>query len=101
MTDGRSLLIAPRAAQQMREARRWWSENRPKAPHAFLEELRKGFELIRSQPLVGSRATNVRVPGLRRIHLSRVRYHLYYRVSGDIVEVLAFWHSSRGAPPPL
>jgi plasmid stabilization system protein ParE len=85
----------------MREARRWWVENRPKAPHAFLEELRRGFELITGQPLVGSRATNVRVAGVRRIHLSRVRYHLYYRASGDSVEVLALWHSSRGSPPPL
>lgn len=85
----------------MREARRWWSENRPKAPGAFVEELRKGFELITSQPLIGSRVTNRTLTGLRRIHLSRVRYHLYYRTSGESVEVLALWHSSRGSLPPL
>jgi plasmid stabilization system protein ParE len=85
----------------MREARQWWANNRPKAPQAFLEELRRGFELIKSQPLVGTRASNVRLAEVRRIHLSRVRHHLYYRASGDSVEVLAFWHSSRGSPPPL
>lgn len=40
MTGARALLIAPRAARQMREARRWWVETRPKAPLAFIEEFR-------------------------------------------------------------
>jgi len=42
LTGVRTLLIAPKVAQQMREARRWWVENRPKAPCASVEELRRG-----------------------------------------------------------
>ena len=52
---------------------------------------------------IGTRATNVALPGVRRLHLGRVRYDLYYRqVDGPPrLEILAFWHSSRGTLPPL
>jgi hypothetical protein len=33
--------------------------------------------------------------------MKRCRYHLYYRVSHDIVEVLGLWHMSRGSSPEL
>lgn len=49
----------------------------------------------------GSRATRSKLAGVRRIHLSLIRYFLYYRVHAGRVEVLAFWHSSRGKSPAL
>jgi plasmid stabilization system protein ParE len=55
------------------------------------------------QPGVGALARNVSLPGVRRLHLARIRYDLYDRVVADPdrVEVLAFWHSSRGSGPPV
>ena len=91
--------ITRRAAAQIREAASWWLANRPKAPEAFQEELRRGFDLISRQPAVGARATNVKLEDVRRIHLSRVRYHLYYRIRSARIEVLALWHASRGKGP--
>ena len=37
----------------------------------------------------------------RRIYLDRIHYYLYYSVDdrAEIVEVLAFWHASRGSSP--
>jgi len=35
------------------------------------------------------------------VTLSRVRYDLYYRVADDAIQVLAFWHTSRGSEPPM
>lgn len=49
----------------------------------------------------GAPARRGRVKGLRRVTLTRVRYYLYYRVSGGILEVLAFWHTSRGRQPAM
>jgi plasmid stabilization system protein ParE len=95
------LKITPGAAAQIQQAAQWWAANRPKAPQALHEELRRGFELISRHPNIGSRATNARLAGVRRIHLSRIRYFLYYRVRPGRVEVLAFWHSSRGKSPTL
>jgi plasmid stabilization system protein ParE len=63
----------------------------------------RALQLIAIHPGIGARATNIRLAGVRRIHLARVRYHLYYRVTAapETVEVLALWHSSRGAAPAI
>lgn len=77
--------------------------NRPKAPGAFAEELDRALRLISSQPAIGARAANAALEGVRRIHLARIHYYLYYRVSNDSssIEVLALWHTSRGSTPPI
>jgi plasmid stabilization system protein ParE len=55
------------------------------------------------QPEIGARARNVTLPGVRRLHLARIRYDLYYRLvdAPSHLEILAFWHSSRGSGPPI
>jgi plasmid stabilization system protein ParE len=93
--------VTLRADRQIQKAASWWLANRPKAPDAFKEELRRGFDLISQQPGVGARATNVKLEGVFRIHLSRIRFFLYYRVRQSGIEVLALWHSSRGKGPDL
>jgi plasmid stabilization system protein ParE len=57
---------------------KWWIENRPSAPEAFEEELRKAFSLIAAHPNIGARALTKTLAGVRRIRLSRIHYHLYY-----------------------
>ena len=87
------------ASTQIHEAASWWRANRPAAPEALDEELRQAFHLISQQPDIGAIATNARLSGVRRIHLSRVRYYVYYRVRASGIEVLALWRSSRGEAP--
>ena len=93
--------VTKRADAQIQKAASWWLANRPKAPEAFREELQRGFDLISQQPEVGAKATNLKLKDVRRIHLSRIRYFLYYRVRSTRVEVLALWHSSRLKGPFL
>jgi plasmid stabilization system protein ParE len=95
--------IATSAARAIAEAAAWWLDNRPKAPDAFAEELERALQLIASQPKIGARARNATLVGVQRIHLARVHYHLYYRVTSNpaAVEVLALWHASRGSQAPL
>jgi plasmid stabilization system protein ParE len=90
--------VTPRAEKQIQKAASWWLANRLDAPEAMKEELRRAFELISPQPAVGALATNTKLQGVRRVYMSHVRYHLYYRVnaSSTQVEILALWHSSRG-----
>ncbi len=97
------LRVSPHAASQIRKAADWWFENRPKAPHAFEEELEKAFGLATRLPLVGQKVHHSRMSGLRRVLMGRVRYYLYYRVETekDLVKVLALWHSSRTGHPRL
>lgn len=96
------------AARELEEALAWWKANRPAAPSALKEELRRGFELIRTQPAAGVqdpnvKAGDVKAGGVRRLSLSGVRYNLYYSVSpdGSAIEVLSLWHSSRGTGPNI
>jgi plasmid stabilization system protein ParE len=89
------------AARAIAEAAEWWVANRPKAPEAFAEELERAFQLLASQPSIGAQARNVKLVGVRRVHLQRIHYYLYYRVRAntETVEVLALWHTKRGTSP--
>lgn len=97
------VLVTASAARSIAQAGEWWVINRPKAPDAFAEEIEKSLALVASQPTIGARSLNVKLSGVRRVHLARIHYHLYYRVAGtpSAVEVLAFWHTSRGSDPVL
>ena len=97
------IVVTASAAAAIREAADWWSENRDSGSAPVADELERAFELIATHPAIGASARNVGLPGVRRVHLSRIRYHLYYHASpaGDRIEVLAFWHTSRGSDPRL
>ena len=105
MVAAKSLLyrvvFTERAFSQVRDADVWWRENRRSAADAIGEELDRVVALLASQPRVGARAKSERLPGVRRILLSRVRYFVYYRVleQEGAVEILAFWHGRRGSVP--
>ena len=101
MTHPLPVHIVSSAERAIGEAAIWWGKNRDKAPEAFFEELERGLQLISAQPEIGSKARNIKLAGIRRIHLSRIRYFLYYRVisSPESVEVIAFWHANRETEP--
>lgn len=93
-----------RAAAQTEAATLWWRENRPLAPDALREELEQALQLIALQPAIGATARNIRLAGVRRVLLSRVKYHLYYRIVDGpprSIEVLSLWHTSRGGNPAV
>jgi ParE-like toxin of type II ParDE toxin-antitoxin system len=91
--------VSELAAAQVRAAEAWWRLNRPKAPDALREELERASALIALQPQIGAQARNAMLSGVRRLHLARIRYDLYYRVADAPrrLEILAFWHASRGS----
>ena len=93
--------VTKRAQAQIDRAARWWDENRDLAPEAFDEDLAEAFLLLGAEPGVGAPVLRTPARGVRHLHLARIRYHLYYRVRGDQVEVLALWHTSRGRGPSL
>ena len=99
MSEPLDVRFTARARRQVDEAASWWEENRPLAAGAIHDELSIALELLRHQPGIGSRATNAKLADVRRWHLSRVHYNLYYRVTRGAVQVLAFWHASRGTEP--
>ena len=101
MTRALHFDITEQAEQHILAATTWWSQHRPAAPGAILEDVDHGLELLRAQPDLGTMARTATLPGVRRITLPRIRYYLYYRVTGETLQVLALWHASRGAGPPF
>ncbi len=94
--------IVSTASRTIEEVATWWVTNRPKAPDAFAIDLENALKLIASHPNIGVQARNIGLAGVRRVHLARIRYYLYYRVTLEpAVEVLALWHTSRTESPKL
>jgi len=97
------LEIGRRARRQIKDLSSWWRINRTAAPGAVRDELKRVFRLILVQPYIGPPALDVALPDIRRIHLSRIGYYLYYRVLEhiDAIEVLALWSDRREEGPPV
>lgn len=96
------VVVTPQAEEQVLEAGLWWLANRPKAPDLFADELAWALGYLEHAPLTGV-ALRGRHRNTRRLLLHKTRYALYYTVSESSreVEVVALWHTSKGAGPPL
>jgi len=96
------LRVTREAERQIRKASAWWHANRPAARGLFRQELTRGFDFITTQPEIGTKALDTPLLGIRRLHLIRIRYYLYYRIrNDDTAEVVALWHTSRGQGPSI
>ena len=93
--------ISLRAASQVRRAAGWWAERRPAASGAVGADFGEAVSLLAEQPQIGAKYEGTRTPGVRRLFLSRVGYFVYYKAEGENLNVLAFWHASRGHQPTL
>lgn len=103
MSEPLRIIVSPLANQQIEREHAWWRANRSAAPNAIREEIERISALISFQPNIGPIASNVKLPGVRRIHLERVRCHIYYRVVGSprYIEIVGFWGSRRGSGPRI
>lgn len=79
----------------------WWAANRKTAPDLFAHELERALGELAEAPTLGSTSEDPRLRDVRRLLLPRTRYHVYYRVAGDTMAVLAVWHAQRGSGPRL
>jgi len=93
--------VKPRAERQIDKAAAWWSENRPAAPGAIRKDLKAALAALVEQPGIGAKVENPRNQEVRRLYLPRTRYFVYYRVKGQYLEVVAFWHESRESRPSV
>lgn len=98
MSSRASVVVTRRAAQQLERAASWWRDNRLAAPEAVADDFEDALKLLAQQPELGARSASPRYPNLRRLFLSRIRYHVYYQALPGKVVILAFWHASRRSP---
>ena len=95
------LHISRRAAAEIERIVQWWAANRPAAPGAVRSDLKVALDLLLVQPDIGSAVEEASSPDVRRFHLDRIHYWVYYRVRENRLEVVSVWHSSRGSGPAL
>ncbi len=103
MAEGRALQVKvePKAKRQLKDAHEWWQINRTAAPNAIHEDFESMTSVLARSPGIGRRATNTKKRNVRQVFLRRVGFIIYYRVTGSVLEVIAFWHSRRGKGPPI
>jgi len=95
------VLIKPRAQREIERAAEWWAQNRAAAPGAVRKDVEAAVALLVEEPGIGTRVETSRSDVVRRLFLPRIKYFVYYRVRGRMLEVVAFWHSSREKNPAL
>lgn len=57
--------------------------------------------MLEAAPMLGRLYPATEVPQVRRVLMRATRYHVYYRLDGDDVIVLAVWSALRGRGPSL
>ncbi len=70
-------------------------------PWAVRKDVEAALALLVEEPRIGTKVDTVRSETVRRLYLTRIRYFVYYRVRGEFLEVIAFWHASRETGPSL
>jgi hypothetical protein len=73
------VVFGVRFERQTEAADRWWKENH-ETSNAIGDEIRWVADHLQTSPYMWPAAENARKPGLRRVFLQRIGYHLYYRV---------------------
>lgn len=77
------------AAADVALASEWYDAQRPGLGGAFVDALERGIDLISDLP----EAFPEVAVGLRRALLGRFPYALYYRLDGEVAEVIACLHT--------
>jgi plasmid stabilization system protein ParE len=93
--------ITARARAQMRDASRWWRENRRMNPGLFRQEMTEATARLAALPGMGTPYDWEGLGGVHRVQLPRTSYHVYYVVHEQdrVVTLMAVWHSARGHGP--
>jgi plasmid stabilization system protein ParE len=95
------IVFHPRAVEDALRIDAWWTANRLAAPDLFQRELETTVAAVASSPLLGTISPDDEFRDVRRVLMRRTRYHVYYRTIGEVLEVLAIWHTARGEGPTL
>ena len=90
----RTVRLTPAALEELREAADWYEDQRAGLGDDFVDAVAEAAASVAEWPGIGSRI-EVRGRGFRRIGVAGFPYHLPYRVSDEVVEVLAVAHDRR------
>jgi len=96
-----AVVFTARARRQLQTALQWWQQNREKAPNALRDDLDDALELLIETHDIGVMVGKRGFRPIRRYHLQRTSYDIYYFVAQGVLTVTNVWHSSRRPPSQL
>ena len=94
-------VVKARARREIESAAAWWAQNRPAAPGAVRIEIISALMILLLQPGIGEKVESGRPVQVRRYRTDKTKRWIYYRVKGDVLEVLSVWGTERGSGPKL
>lgn len=94
-------VIKARARREIERAAAWWAENRPAAPGAVRVDVESVLLILVHHPRLGQKVVAGRPIQVRRYLMSKTQHWLYFRVTGNVLEVLSVWATSREVDPKL
>ena len=86
-----AVVFRPEAEVDLLETRDWYERQRPGLGEAFTNLADETVDRIEAMPQMYA----VVFRDVRRVKLRRFPYLIYYRVSSDLIEVIAVLHGSR------
>lgn len=91
------------ARQLVRQADRWWRENRPLARDLFARELAQVREQLAAAPESGTPYVVRGAILVRRVLMPKTKYGVYYEVRREegYVMIVSVWSGKRGRGPIL
>jgi len=76
----------------------WWLEQVGTRP-PVLDDLQRLVTALPPAPHQGVFFATAKGHMIRRVLLQSSQYHAYYRVNGDVVQIVALWSTSRRRTP--
>lgn len=89
------LIVGLKASQDLREIENYIAQDNPQAAVDFVEQLAGRFDELTQFPGIGRKRDDIRV-GYRSVSVKD--YLIFYRVSGDVVEIMHVLHGRRDLP---
>ena len=96
-----SYVIKARARREIEHAAAWWAENRADAPGAVRMEVTSALFILVCHPGLGQKIETGRPVQVRRYLMSKTQHWVYFRIKGNVLEVLSVWATSREVGPKL
>lgn len=87
--------VLPRAVRDLADIHAYIAADDGKAATAVALRLQKALELVTSRPEIGRPVPYTKI---REWPVPSLPYVIPYRVRGDLVEILRFFHTSRRRP---
>jgi addiction module RelE/StbE family toxin len=89
------VVLSPQAREDLREIFLYIAEDNPHAARLVQTRIKERVAELRNNPHIGRPG---RVPGTRELVILRTPYLAPYQVTGDTIQILRVYHSSRQWP---